>query len=430
MTKFYLSFICILFLLATSCDTDEKPKPSTITSITPSLGQVGTSVTITGMDFRPTIDGNVVTFNGTVATVISATNTELIVNAPSGATKGPIVVTTNGQETKGPDFTFYSVYAYGSLGNFATYWKDGIPTSVTSGSTSARIRSLAVSGNDVYAVGQEFDGTYYNPKAKMWKNGIASALTDGTGYSEAYKVVLSNQDVHIIGYQTNSQDITVAKYWKNGMATSLTDGTLHSGASDIAISGSDVYVIGNVAKEFKTAMRLWKNGVPVFVVGDERNTRVNAIALSGQDVYIVGQELDDKYTQTVKYWKNGTATSLTDGILTAYGNSIFISNQDIYVVGNKYICNACSIGTTNVWREASYWKNGTQVILKNDPKNSEAIDVKVLGEDVFIVESIEDTYPNNYNRIGSIVLKNGIPLAPFLGSDRTMIIFGVTLSTY
>jgi hypothetical protein len=55
-----------------------------------------TSVTIRGQGFSPTASANAVQFNGTPATVTSATATTLVVTVPSGATTGPISVTVGG----------------------------------------------------------------------------------------------------------------------------------------------------------------------------------------------------------------------------------------------------------------------------------------------------------------------------------------------
>jgi hypothetical protein len=68
----------------------------TISSFTPTSGLVGSSVTITGTNFDALTTNNTVAFNGTTATVSSATTTSLVVTVPSGATTGTITVTTAG----------------------------------------------------------------------------------------------------------------------------------------------------------------------------------------------------------------------------------------------------------------------------------------------------------------------------------------------
>lgn len=71
-------------------------QPSTTLAVlqfTPSAGPGGTPVTLYGMGFSATPASNTVKFNGTTATVLTASTTVLTANVPSGATTGPIAVT-------------------------------------------------------------------------------------------------------------------------------------------------------------------------------------------------------------------------------------------------------------------------------------------------------------------------------------------------
>ncbi len=68
----------------------------TITSFTPTSGPVGTTVTITGLNFSPIAADNYVEFNGVVATVISSTSTSIVTTVPAGATTGLIYVEVAG----------------------------------------------------------------------------------------------------------------------------------------------------------------------------------------------------------------------------------------------------------------------------------------------------------------------------------------------
>ncbi|MGH8702813.1 MAG: IPT/TIG domain-containing protein, partial [Burkholderiales bacterium] len=65
-----------------------------IVSFAPTRGTVGQAITIVGSGFSPDPAQNLVRFNGTTATVTSATVTSLVASVPSGATTGPISVTT------------------------------------------------------------------------------------------------------------------------------------------------------------------------------------------------------------------------------------------------------------------------------------------------------------------------------------------------
>jgi YD repeat-containing protein len=66
--------------------------------VVPFAGSVNTQVAIYGLGFSATLNQNTVKFNGTTATVLSATPatnpTKLLVDVPSGASTGPVSVTT------------------------------------------------------------------------------------------------------------------------------------------------------------------------------------------------------------------------------------------------------------------------------------------------------------------------------------------------
>jgi len=77
-----------------------------ILTFSPPRGPAGTTVTIYGTGFSSTPSQNTVSFNGTNATVQSATSTQLVVTVPTGATTGPISVTTSaGTVTSSNSFT-------------------------------------------------------------------------------------------------------------------------------------------------------------------------------------------------------------------------------------------------------------------------------------------------------------------------------------
>lgn len=74
----------------------------TVATGTPSIagfsstqGPAGTQITIYGTGFNTTAGANIVLFNGVVATVVSATSTQLVVIIPNGATTGPVKVTNS-----------------------------------------------------------------------------------------------------------------------------------------------------------------------------------------------------------------------------------------------------------------------------------------------------------------------------------------------
>ncbi|HEX3819914.1 MAG TPA: IPT/TIG domain-containing protein [Candidatus Sulfotelmatobacter sp.] len=79
-----------------------------ISSLSPSSGPIGTSVTITGTTFGASQGASTVTFNGTAATPTSWSDTSIALPVPEGATTGSVVVTVGGVATSGITFTVTS----------------------------------------------------------------------------------------------------------------------------------------------------------------------------------------------------------------------------------------------------------------------------------------------------------------------------------
>src|SRR5213075_955834 len=87
--------------------TVSTPAPS-LTSLNPTSGVVGTSVTIAGANFGATQGTSTVKFNGVAATPTSWSATSIVAPVPSGATTGNVVVTVGGVASNGVSFTVTS----------------------------------------------------------------------------------------------------------------------------------------------------------------------------------------------------------------------------------------------------------------------------------------------------------------------------------
>ena len=73
------------------------PGQLAIFAFVPTHGEAGTQVTIQGQGFDSNVANDTVSFNGTVATVLSASATQLVTTVPDGATTGPITITVGTQ---------------------------------------------------------------------------------------------------------------------------------------------------------------------------------------------------------------------------------------------------------------------------------------------------------------------------------------------
>jgi len=94
--------MAVLLILAPTPAAGVAPS---ISSLSPTSGPVGTSVTISGLHFGATQGTSTVTFNGVAATPSSWGNTSIVAPVPSGATTGPVVVTVGGVASNGVTFS-------------------------------------------------------------------------------------------------------------------------------------------------------------------------------------------------------------------------------------------------------------------------------------------------------------------------------------
>lgn len=79
--------------------------PPNITSLSPSSGAIGASVTIAGTSFGATQGASTVKFNGILAAPASWSATSIVAAVPTGATTGNVVVHASGVDSTGQSFT-------------------------------------------------------------------------------------------------------------------------------------------------------------------------------------------------------------------------------------------------------------------------------------------------------------------------------------
>lgn len=88
----FTAFLCLSIFILRSQASAQKP---TISSFSPTKGNIGTTVTISGNNFSAVSSNNVVYFGDVKASVSNATATSLTVTVPAGASYKPISITTN-----------------------------------------------------------------------------------------------------------------------------------------------------------------------------------------------------------------------------------------------------------------------------------------------------------------------------------------------
>ncbi len=151
------------------------PSQVTVLQFTPTHGPVGTTVTIQGTGFSATPSQNSVSFNGVAATVTSATTTRLVTTVPSGATTGPISVTSpNGTAASGVPFVVHASTAPVVTGFSPTIGSPGTSVTIT---------------------GSNFAPEFYNNRVDF--NSTLATITAGTSTSLTTTVPSTATSGHI-----------------------------------------------------------------------------------------------------------------------------------------------------------------------------------------------------------------------------------------
>jgi hypothetical protein len=189
--------------------------------------------------------------------------------------------------------------------HYAMLWKNGAAnaTYLTDGTNQAEAFTVVVSGSDIFVGG--YDGN----QARVWKNGVPMELANSENF-RIRGIAISGSDVYAVGECNCFSDIVI-RYWKNGVATTITDGTYDAYGYSIAVSGNDVYVAGVENSSSKRIAKVWKNGFPTNLTDGTRNAWATGVAIKGGQVYVVGYErtANDIFNYAM-LWKNGTATKI------------------------------------------------------------------------------------------------------------------------
>lgn len=130
----------------TSPSTFYNEGSAVISTLSPTTGTFGTSVTITGRNFGSTQGTSTVTLRGATTPVTSWSNTSIVVTVPAGASSGNVVVTVSGVASNGVNFTV-----------FPTGWSD------------QDVGSVAIAGNASYSGSS---GVFTVQGGGNWASGI------------------------------------------------------------------------------------------------------------------------------------------------------------------------------------------------------------------------------------------------------------------
>jgi hypothetical protein len=170
--------------------------PPNITSVSPTSGPIGTSVTITGANFGPTVGTiqSYVTFNGTQTRASNWTNTSITAPVPAGTTTGNVVVYVGGVPSNGILFTVT------------------LPPSITSLSPN-----LGPPGASVTITGTNFGTTQAQGSSAVTFNGTPANPTSWSATSIVVPVPAGATPGNVV--------VTVGGVASNGMTFTVTSTT-------------------------------------------------------------------------------------------------------------------------------------------------------------------------------------------------------------
>lgn len=109
-------------------------------------------------------------------------------------------------------------------------WKNGTKITLASGVLSAKVESIDIQSNEVYAGGFVRDASNYI-NACIWNNGVR---TDIANIARVYTIALNGEDFYAGGYTGTISD-GQASYWLNGELIALGSGLTESRIFDMVV---------------------------------------------------------------------------------------------------------------------------------------------------------------------------------------------------
>ncbi|MCB9184335.1 MAG: hypothetical protein H6591_10475 [Flavobacteriales bacterium] len=269
------------------------------------------------------------------------------------------------------------IVGYDQPGSFlqACYWKDGVRTNLSDGSSDAVANAIAVTDDHVYVAGyQDFAGSVLNIPV-LWVDGTVQPLSAASGpFDAATGVDVFNGEVHVVGsrrHPVSGND--VATHWHNGAEQALTDGSSDAVATGVFADASGVYVSG----EMDGKAVYWHDGVLVELTDGTHSAAASDIEVENGVVYVCGGEENDSGILQACSWIDGTKSTLT--LNGGMASDLHVVGGNVYVVGRSsitegdagystYWVNSSSFGTANPPNTifefsagAGIWFDGTKV---------------------------------------------------------------------
>jgi hypothetical protein len=270
-----------------------------ISNLSPSSGQAGTVVTISGSNFGTAQGNSTITFNGVNAVPNNWSDTSIDVPVPAAATTGPVVVTVSGQASNSATFTLVN------MPDLAVSALSTPPTSATAG-TSFTVTDTTIN------------------------NGNAPAAATVTRYRLSLDTTITSSDPLLIG--TRSIPVLAPGEMSTGSVTVTVPVDLPPGLYFIAACADDT----QLAAESNETNNCLITSAPAQL----KNVKDKGLAW-----LITHQQLDGSWRSTA-----GTEVTATATALEVFGNA-GMRNAPNYGRGISWLSNASASSVDSLVRQ-------------------------------------------------------------------------------